>query len=298
MTTSTFKRFAVPAALVVGGITVGSFVAPLSLASAQEADTDTEAESDSDAEADEGHSHRRFGRAIGAKAEILEDLLGLSAVEIRDAMAEGSTLAEVAGAEGVGEDELITALVDAASERIDEAVTEGRIDAEEAEERKAGLEERISEMVNREPGENFGQRSRSNRGARVLRGGLDAVEEALGLSAEEIKAGMADGKSLADLAAEQGISADDLADALVAQATERLDAAVAEGTIDEDRAAAAIEQLEERIDEAIEAEPFTLGRGIGRAESRGLRQHHRNHHNGDDGATDEGETVESSLVDA
>ncbi|MEL6982527.1 MAG: hypothetical protein AAFO29_08890, partial [Actinomycetota bacterium] len=188
MTTSTFKRFAVPAALVVGGITVGSFVAPLSLASAQEADTDTEAESDTEADtdADEGHSHRRFGRAIGAKAEILEDLLGLSAVEIRDAMAEGSTLAEVAGTQGVGEDELITALVDAASERIDEAVAEDRLDAEEAEERKAGLEERISEMVNREPGENFGERSRGNRGARAFRGSLDAVEDALGLSAEDL----------------------------------------------------------------------------------------------------------------
>lgn len=303
MTASTFKRFAVPAALVVGGVTVGSFVAPLNLVSAQEADTDsTEAESDTDTDTDGDHTHRRYGRSFGAKAEVLEETIGLSAEEIRDAMAEGSTLAEVAETQGVSEDALITALVDAATERIDQAVADGDLDADEAEERKAGLEERISEMVNREPGENFGERGRrGHRGAGMLRGGLDVVEETLGLTAEEIKAGFAEGKSLADLAAEQGISADELADAMVAQATERLDAAVADGKIDEDRAASAAEQLEERIDQAIEAEPFSLGRGIGRAENRGLRQHHRNHHHGDEGAedaADEGETVESSLTDA
>lgn len=308
MTASTFKRFAVPAALVVGGVTAGSFVAPLSLVSAQESDTDsTETESDTEtdtetdadsSDAEDGHSHRRFGRAFGPKAEVLEETLGLSAEEIRDAMAEGSTLAEVAEAQGVGEDALTTALVEAATERIDQAVADGDLDAEEAEERKAGLEERIGEMINREPGENFGERGRrGHRGAGVLRGGLDAVEETLGLTAEEIQAGLAEGKTLADLAADQGISVDDLADALVAQATERLDAAVADGTIDEDRAASAAEQLEERIDQMIEAEPFSLGRGVGRAENRGLRQHHRNHHNGDDGAADEGEIVESSLTD-
>lgn len=300
MTASTFKRFAVPAALVVGGVTVGSFVAPLNLVSAQEADTDsTEADTDTDTDGD--HTHRRYGRSFGAKAEVLEETIGLSAEEIRDAMAEGSTLAEVAETQGVSEDALITALVDAATERIDQAVADGDLDADEAEERKAGLEERISEMVNREPGENFGERGRrGHRGAGMLRGGLDAVEETLGLTAEEIKAGFDEGKSLADLAAEQGISADELADALVAQATERLDAAVADGKIDEDRAASAAEQLEERIDQAIEAEPFSLGRGIGRAENRGLRQHHRNHHHGDESAedaADEGEIVESSLTD-
>jgi len=200
MTTSKLKRFAIPTALVVGGVTAGSFLAPIGLASAQESDLDA-ADTDADATVEEGaeddHQHRgRNGRGKGG----------------------------------------------------------------------------------------------------FLRGGLGTIEETLGLSAEEIRAGLAEGMTLADLAAEQGVSTDDLADALVATATERIDAAVADGKIDEDRAATAKERLEERIDAAIEAEPFALGRGIGRSESRGLRQHHRNHHHGDgDTTADDGETVESSL---
>lgn len=297
MTASKLKRFAIPTALVVGGVTAGSFLAPLGLASAQETESDsTETETDSDAD----HQHRgRHGRGFGAKAEVLEDILGLSAEEIRDAFSEGSSLADMAEAQGIAVDDLTAAMVAAATERIDEAVAEGKIDADQAEEHKAGLEDRVAEMVTRTRPEDGGHH-RGHRGrGDFLRGGLDTIEDTLGLSAEEIRDGMAEGKTLADMADEQGVSVDDLADAMVAAATERLDEAVADGKIDEDRAAQVTEQLEERIDQAIEAEPFALGRGIGRAENRGLRAHHRNQHHGgwhqDDGQTDDGEIVESSL---
>ncbi len=302
MTASKLKRLAIPTALVVGGVTVGSFVAPIGLVSADDTDPDspTDTDTDSDAGTDDGsdHDHRwRHGRGFGVRAEVLEETLGLSAEEIRDALADGSTLAEVAEAQGVPVDDLIANLVAAATERIDEAVADGKVDAERAEEAKAGLEERITEMVSREPGEGFGRRGHhGHHGHRgLLREGLETVEDVLGLSAEEIRAGLDEGKTLADLAGEQGVSTDDLADALVASATERIDEAVTDGKLDEDRADRAKEQLEERIDRAIEAEPFALGRGIGRAESRGLRFHHRNHHHGDDGAADQ---AESSATDA
>lgn len=301
MTTSKLKRLAIPTALVVGGVTAGSFLAPIGFASAQESDSDSDStETETDGAVGEGHHHRgRNARGFAAKAEVLEDLLGLSAEEIRDAMVDGDSLAAVAEAQGVPVDDLTASLVAAASERIDEAVADGKLDADEAAERKAGLEERVAEMVNRVPEEGFGERGGRRGHGGFLRGGLDTIEETLGLSAEEIRAGFADGKTLADLAAEAGVSTDDLADALVAQATERLDEAVADGKLDEDRAATAKEQLEERIDAAIEAEPFALGRGIGRSESLGLRHHHRDqHHGGGDAPSDDGEVVESSLVDA
>lgn len=303
MSETNYKRFAIPAALVIGGVTVGSFVSPIGLASANTAD-DGEAESDDgETEATEsddgetGHRHGRRGFRLAAKAEVLEDVLGLSATEIRDALSDGNSLAAVADAQGVSVDELTAALVAAITERIDEAVADGRIDADRAEERKAGLEERVAEMVERVPSEDFGERRGHRHGRRgALRGGFDAAGEALGLTNEEIRAGFADGKTLADLAEEQGVSTEDLAAALVADATERLDEAVAEGKIDEDRAAEAKESLEDMVDRAIEAEPFALGRGIGRAEGR--RGHHRFHHRHGGDAAEEGEVVESSLTDA
>ncbi len=306
MTNSTSKRFAVPAALVIGGVTVGSFVAPIGLASANTTDDGDATESDATAddagsaedEATDGEGRRGHRRArIAAGADVLEDVLGLEAREIRDQLADGNSLADVAEAQGVSTEDLTAALVAAANERIDEAEAAGKIDAERAAGLRDGLDERVAELVERVPsedvGERRGHRHRGHLGFGGLKAGTEAASEVLGLTAEEIRDGLDDGKSLADLAEEQGVSTDDLAAALVAEATERLDQAVADGKIEADRAAEAAERLEEMIDRAIEAEPFTLGRGIGRAE--GHRGFHRHHRGGD--ATTDGEVVESTLTD-
>lgn len=305
MTSSTFKRLAIPAALVVGGVTAGSLFSPIGLASAQDNETDsTETDTtvdstespatDGEARPDHGHGHGPRGRHLGAKAEVLEDVLGLSAEEIRTGLTDGKTLADLAAEQGISTDDLTAALVAAAEEHIDEAVADGKLDAAEAEERKAGLEERIADLINRTPperGEGMGRGGRFG-----LRPGLDTLEDVLGLSADEIKAGLDDGKTLADLAEEQGVSVDDLADALTAQAMERIDQAVEDGKIDEDRAAEAKENLDDMIDKAINAEPFALGRMEGRRENRALRHHHRmDHHGAESADATEGATEETSF---
>ncbi len=273
MTSSKLKRLALPTALVVGGVTAGSFLAPIGFAAAQDGDsgdseaddqsTENNAESDADSESDRNRRGRgQRGQRLLAKAEVLEEVLGLTAEEIRAGMTDGKSLADLAAEQGVESDALVEALIEAANERIDEALAEERIDADRAEELRADLDERVAEMVERTPPEDFGERGdRSHRGPRF--GGSEVLEDVLGLTAEEIRAGLADGKSLADLAAEQGVSTDDVAAALVDAATERIDEAVDEGKIDAEQAEDRKAELEERIDEMIEAEPgeFRSGRG-------------------------------------
>jgi hypothetical protein len=310
MTTSTFKRLAIPAALVVGGVTAGSLLSPIGLASAQDDDADTDTTgSDSDGgsvatddggpDHDHDHRHGRRGPHFGARGEVLEEALGLSAEEIRDGLAEGKTLAELAEEQGVSTEDLTAALVAAATEHIDQAVADGKLDADEAEERKAGLEERITDLVNRTPPEGLGD-GPGLRGRFGPPPGLEVAEEVLGLSREEIRDGLAEGKTLADLAEEQRVPVDELADALAADAIERLDQAVEDGKLDADRAAEAKEHLEEMIDRAINAEPFALGRMEGRREgrlaNRALRRHHRMDHHGAGHAPDDGSTAESSTT--
>lgn len=293
MTSPSTKRFLLPAALVAGGVTVGSFVSPIGLASAEDTDSDTSTDASTDADAstgsdsgkpDRGSDHRHGRRGHGPRTEAIEETLGLTADEIRDALADGKSLADLAAEQGMSAEELTAALVEAAEARIDEAVAAGKIDADDAEARKAELSDKIAEMITRVPSEDFGER----RGPRQrglgapFRGGVDVLEETLGLSSEEIRAGLDEGKTLAELAEEQGVPVDDVADALVARATERIDEAVADGKIDEDRAAEAKEDLDELIDQALEAEAFDLGRGVGRGESQGLRFHHRNNHHDHD----------------
>jgi hypothetical protein len=92
-----------------------------------------------------------FGhRGPGMDAAVLTDL-GLDPAALRTAMESGSTLAEAAAAQGVSESDLVAALVKAETARIDDAVTAGRIDADEAVTLKDGLEAKITERVNQTP---------------------------------------------------------------------------------------------------------------------------------------------------
>jgi polyhydroxyalkanoate synthesis regulator phasin len=87
-----------------------------------------------------------------ADLEAAASYLGLTEAELRDQLAEGKSLAEIAKAEGKSVDGLVQALVAEAEKRIDQAVEDGKLTAEQAKEAKEDLEERITDLVNREPG--------------------------------------------------------------------------------------------------------------------------------------------------
>jgi hypothetical protein len=95
-----------------------------------------------------GHHHPGIARhlALDTAAEVL----GLTVDELRTELEGGSTLAEVAEANDVDVETLIDALVAEATERLDEAVADGRLEADKAEEIKAALSERITARVNGE----------------------------------------------------------------------------------------------------------------------------------------------------
>lgn len=88
-----------------------------------------------------GHGLRML--ALDSAAEAL----GLDQEALREQLADGATLAEVAEAQGVSTTELVDALVAAAGERIDQAVADGDLDEARAAELRADLEERITAAV-------------------------------------------------------------------------------------------------------------------------------------------------------
>ena len=84
----------------------------------------------------------------GAGLSVAAETLGLSEDDLRTALeADDATLASVAADQGVAVEDLTAALVQAAQERLDEAVADGRLTQEEADERAADLESRIAELV-------------------------------------------------------------------------------------------------------------------------------------------------------
>ncbi len=92
---------------------------------------------------------RRPGLAsFGAAAEVI----GIENAELREALADGATLAEVAEENGVTVETLVDGLVAALNEKVDELVDNGRITDEQAAEIKENAPERIENFVNSEVG--------------------------------------------------------------------------------------------------------------------------------------------------
>ena len=96
-----------------------------------------------------GPGGHRGGPGFGAELGTAAEALGMTEEELRSALeADGATLAHVAEDEGVEVEILVDALVTAAEERIAEAVEDGRLTQDEADERLADLATRITERVN------------------------------------------------------------------------------------------------------------------------------------------------------
>jgi hypothetical protein len=93
-----------------------------------------------------GLGHRHIGPHL-VDLEAAASYLGFTEAELRASFEDGETLAEVAEAEGKSVDGLVTALVAAARERLDEAVEDGRLTEEQRTERLAELEESIRAAV-------------------------------------------------------------------------------------------------------------------------------------------------------
>jgi hypothetical protein len=92
-----------------------------------------------------------FGRGhFGAGLDAAAEAIGIESEELRTALRDGSTIAEVAESHDVDVQTVIDALVADAEAAIDQAVENGRIDEDRAAVIKENLPDRIEAMVNGE----------------------------------------------------------------------------------------------------------------------------------------------------
>jgi polyhydroxyalkanoate synthesis regulator phasin len=132
-------------------------------------------------------------------------------------------------------------------ERIDDAVEEGRLTEEQGEALKERIDSRpLLPALGRLGHRAFGLFDRHGFGlGRFWL--LETAAHALGLSPDELRERLRDGRTLADIARERGASVDALVDALVEEATAAIDDAVARGRLSEDRADKVKARIAERI---------------------------------------------------
>ena len=115
-----------------------------------EAQRDAVVETLQNARPDRGEFRKRLGQRGPRGAGEIAEILGLEGSEMREALRNGSSIAELAEAQGIDTGDIVDAIVARAEERLDAAVVNGRIDDAQASEMLTQAAERAEGLVNGE----------------------------------------------------------------------------------------------------------------------------------------------------
>ncbi len=162
----------------------------------------------------------------------------------------------IANALGISVDEYDSAVDTAQKQVLGEAVSEGALTQEQADQ----IQERFDQGFG--PGMHGGFLGpRGGRWGRGLGHGgflgvpgnsvLSIAAEKLGISESELATELRDGKSIAEVAGEQGVEVATISDAYLAQIKDRLDQAVTNGRITQEQADTILQQAEERLPDML-----------------------------------------------
>jgi uncharacterized protein YaiL (DUF2058 family) len=218
-----------------------------------------------------GRGGPRAGFALDLQAAATA--IGISPQQLRTELP-GSSLAQVAQAHGKSGAEVAAALKTAANNRFDDAVTAGRLTADQANTRKQQAAQHIDQLVNQVmpkggpgPGPG-GPGGPGGFGRGAMAAGLSTAAKELGITPQELRTELASGKSLAQVAQAHGKTGADVATALKDAANQRFVQAVASGRLTQDQANTMKTQVDQRIDQLVNQVMPQGGRGFGRGPSQ------------------------------
>ena len=269
-----------PSAIVASGAAFAMTLAGLGIANAQTDDTPTtppsstapadgEGEGDGPGRPGPGHTHADHHPHAGLS--VAAEALGMSTAELKKHLLDGQSIAQVAEAKGVAVQQVVDALVADRTTALNTAVENGRLTREQADARIASLPERMQELVERtRPADGEGERRGPGRG-HGHKADPAKIAEALGMTAEELKAGHEAGKSLAAMATERGVDPQKVIDVLVADAREKLAQAVTDGKLTQAEADERSADLVQRITDVVNRTPPADGERRGPGPGRGHR---------------------------
>jgi len=247
--------------LLLGGTVAAALFAGASLGPAI-ASADNDADTTNNSESNYRHGQGQYKGQRGSKmGGRLANSLGIDKEALMEGRQAGQTLAETLAANGISADDAKATILAQMESHLAEAVEQGRLTQAEADEKLASAPERIEEMINRTPGEHGNSK-------RKMRGHKAEVLDELGISSDDVKAGFAEGKTLAEIAEEAGVSEEDLIAKLVAQTMEKVDAAIEAGKLTQDEADDRLAELEDRVTERVNETPGARGDRGGRGHRR------------------------------
>lgn len=350
VTTAKTKRYLVVAGVLASGVTLGALFSPIGLASAQGGSgtsaaegggstpttqapgtgdstpgTDGSGDNNADKPADGGggpgdHHGRGDHHGLRGATDELATVLGLSSDDLWSQLAAGKTLGEIADAQGVSRSTVADTLTKRLADHLADEVAEGDLTQSEADSKLAAAKDAVASMIDQGWGDwaggmgkggGMGPRWHDHGGPGLGRGGeLQSLADSLGIDLDQLRTDVMGGKTVAEAAAAQGVTAEDLTAALKTEATKHIDQALADGRIDQAKADELKAGLDTRITDLINGKAGDLdGHGWGGGMDRGWGRmgggmgggHHGNGTgagNGTDSGQDSsggGETQQSSF---
>jgi hypothetical protein len=194
---------------------------------------------------------------VGAVALIVLAVTGaaVAATNALSPKAESKAILDDAAKQlGVKPSELDAALKQALKNRVDEAVEDGRLPKEQAQTMKERIDAADAPLFGLGPGPGF----REHRVLGSVPAKLEAAARYLGMTPEELRRALEDGKTLAQVARDRNKSVDRLVDALVAPAEQKLARAVEEGRLTEAEKTEMLSRLREHLTEVVNGRPPRL----------------------------------------
>lgn len=199
----------------------------------------------------------RGGRGVfdGVMRELLHivsDATGLSASELFVQVQRGATLTDLIVANGGTVEAVTTQATVVISERVQQAVSNGRLSQARADQMLAELPQRVQEVLNGEtgraavPGRSFEQR--------LTRGVLELAAAQTGLTREQLRDALRT-QSLEQVLTSQNVEIAGFIDSAAAQLQTQLNARVTDGRTTQAQADALVQTFRERLIERLSRTP-------------------------------------------
>ncbi len=181
----------------------------------------------------------------GIAAQTAATTIGVTPEDLRNQVRSGKTIAQVATEHGVDPNTVVTAIITAVTQQIDQKAAAGTVDPSRAEQAKQKLPDFANRFVNE---------TKLRRRYRILKDAVKAAATEIGVSADQLKDALKNGKSIAQVAKEHDKSVDDIVDAIVKESTSDIDQAVKDGKLDSSKADEIKQKLRDRVKKLVNRE--------------------------------------------
>lgn len=154
-------------------------------------------------------------------------ILGIEEAALTDQLKSGKSIVDIAKEKGISEVALVDKIMAGRSAKLEEAVQSGKLTRERADTIKTKMQSHLAQQLKHkglfeeEPGH-----PHHKRGDMIPHLGPEKLSGMLGMTRDELVAQLKTGKSLADIAAEKGISKDELIAKIKDELTPALEKAI------------------------------------------------------------------------